>query len=75
MEFLNEIVTHYEDVLEFLEQEPILKEEFDKLRHSLKTPPDNSSRRDLEEQYINYQDILDFLLEIVALPKRRKFFV
>ncbi len=75
LEFLSEIVTHYGDILEFIEEEPILKVEFDSLRHSLESPPDNFSKEDFERQYDNYRELLGLLHEIVTLPKKKKFFV
>ncbi len=75
LEFLSEIVTSYGEILEFLEEEPILKVEFDSLRHSLESPPDNCSEQNFERHYEDYQELLSFLHEIVALPKNKKFFV
>ena len=75
LEFLSEIVTSYEEILGFLEEEPILKVEFYRLRHSLESPLDNCSEQNFERHYEDYQKLLSFLHEIVALPKNKKFFV
>ena len=75
MDFLGETVTHYDEILKFLEEEPILKVEFDRLRDSLESSSDNFSEQNFERYYENYQELLSFLCEIIALPKNKKFLV
>ncbi len=73
MDFLGEMVSYYDEILKFLEEEPILKVEFDRLRDSLEYSSDNFSEQNFERRYENYHELLSFLREIIALPKNKKF--
>lgn len=58
-------------VKHFLEEEPILKKEFEELRNSLETFSDNHSREEFETRCDEYLNFLDFLDEIVSLPNNK----
>ena len=60
---------NYHLIKEFLKEEPILKKEFDDLRQSLEILSENFSREEFEERCDNLVDFLEFLSEIVAIPK------
>ena len=60
---------NYNLIKEFLEEEPILKDEFDNLRQSLEYFSDNFSKEEFDAKCEELIDFLELLSEIVALPK------
>ena len=65
---------NYNEIRKFLEEEPILKNEFEELRNSLEILADNFSRDEFEAQCDEYLEFLEFLSEIVTLPKNKKIY-
>lgn len=60
-----------EEVKKILNEEPLLREEFDIVKNSLEVISDNFSKKDFELNYEKYLEFLDFLSEIATLPKNK----
>ncbi|KKM64412.1 hypothetical protein LCGC14_1501600 [marine sediment metagenome] len=60
----------YREIKALLEEEPILREEFEELKQFLKKLEDFSGE-EFNTQYEMYQEFIDFLLEIASIPKNK----
>ena len=61
----------YREIKALLEEEPILREEFEELKQFLKKLEDFSGE-EFNTQYEMYQEFIDFLLEIASIPKNKR---